>query len=288
MTKIAVVCLLRNECDIVEFFARHIANLCDHIFFLDHQSTDATPLILERLAEEGLPLSVKRLAEPGYYQSAFTTRAVREIARLERFDYIIPLDVDEFPALLERRDLHDCLEEHVAGRSMARWPFETFCPISSGYFDVEAPLTGIFRPRDFESRTFYKIILENAFARDCTVETGNHIAAHPGVQVRPVSIPVALQHFPVRSVSQLANKVKTGSAAFRLAADRRPGDGYHWDVLAHVLGARNFQLSSEELKRVALRYTLLHDDPVPGIAMNKIATLHRDMPWRYRDEARIA
>ena len=56
---LAAVSIVRSECDIIEPFVRHNATFFDRLYILDHRSTDTTPDILRRLADDGLPLVLR-------------------------------------------------------------------------------------------------------------------------------------------------------------------------------------------------------------------------------------
>jgi len=58
--RLAAVTTVRNECDIIESFVRHNAAFLDCFYILDHRSTDATPVILRKLTDEGLPVLLSR------------------------------------------------------------------------------------------------------------------------------------------------------------------------------------------------------------------------------------
>lgn len=47
MTRVAAICMVRNECDIIESFVRHNSAIFDYIYFLNHHSSDTTVEILK-------------------------------------------------------------------------------------------------------------------------------------------------------------------------------------------------------------------------------------------------
>lgn len=93
--KIASISMVKNEADIIESFVRHTLRIVDVMYIMDHQSTDNTWMLLQKLKSEGLPLVLDRYMETAYSQSAITTdlmwRSVKDGA-----DLVVPLDADEF------------------------------------------------------------------------------------------------------------------------------------------------------------------------------------------------
>ena len=67
---LAAVSIVRSECDIIESFVRHNAAFFDRLYILDHRSTDTTPDILRKLADEGLPLALSRESYGIFYDSS--------------------------------------------------------------------------------------------------------------------------------------------------------------------------------------------------------------------------
>ena len=71
---IAAISMVRNEADIIESFVRHTLTFADRLFIGDHNSTDNTVKIIERLKSEGLPISVINLPDIiGHEQAEITT-----------------------------------------------------------------------------------------------------------------------------------------------------------------------------------------------------------------------
>ncbi len=87
---------MRNEQDIIEAFVRHTLAVCDRLLIMDHGSTDATPLILKSLQDEGLALEVIRDDTVGRLQAVFMGRLAQRAAQELQADWILFLDADEF------------------------------------------------------------------------------------------------------------------------------------------------------------------------------------------------
>ena len=130
--KLAAVCMIKNECDVIELFIRINARVVDHFFVIDDGSSDATATILDHLAREGYPITVSHRQTFGYQQAALTNDAVRKIAALD-YDWIMPLDADEFIGPCLKHALN-ALSEDVPGKLMLR----NFIPLEGDYFETRA------------------------------------------------------------------------------------------------------------------------------------------------------
>lgn len=58
MKKIVLVSMVKNEADIIESFVRHSLTYADELIIADHQSSDGTWEMLQKLRAEGLPLTL--------------------------------------------------------------------------------------------------------------------------------------------------------------------------------------------------------------------------------------
>src|SRR5262245_7797715 len=109
--KLAAVTTVRNECDIIESFVRHNVAFVDRLYILDHRSTDTTPKILRELADEGLPLDLSRDDEAVFYQGPKMTRLIKGTLEDRHWDFVLPLDGDEFINLPSRAALEAALSD---------------------------------------------------------------------------------------------------------------------------------------------------------------------------------
>ena len=94
--KIAAVTMVKNESDIIELFIKINSRFFDDIYILDHGSTDQTAKIIKLMKQKGYNLFYTLLDDKIYNQSKITTQAVRQIAKNKMYDYIMPIDADEF------------------------------------------------------------------------------------------------------------------------------------------------------------------------------------------------
>jgi len=215
--------MVKNECDIIEWFIKLNARFVDHFYIIDHNSNDGTDKILRRLEAGGAPITCTRAETVAFEQSRLTTEKVRAVAATNEFDYIVLLDADEFLSTPEGGRLGDYLSKQVSSDQFGTMDWLTFCPVSDHYYDSDNPLYEYFRPRSFEPATFSKVILGNEFAKHCTVAAGNHSAKHKRYKNAGVALDLPLYHVPVRSSQQLIRKAILGDYATQLNTKKKKG-----------------------------------------------------------------
>jgi hypothetical protein len=241
--RLAGIAIIRNECDVVEAFARHNAAVLDRLYIVDNHSGDATPEILQRLAASGLPITLRRDEGFRYYQSAKTTALMKNALEDETWDCLFPLDCDEFLLVDDRGRL----ETEIAGLA----PEEAGLLVSDQYAPMESDETAEPDPvRRITHRTaaepalplFHgKAIAPNALASSPAVAMGegNHhiLLADRRTPERWLSS-ARVAHFPVRSIEQFVAKVVTTRLAWLSRRDYRPALGHHIAVFYEQLRTR--------------------------------------------------
>lgn len=281
IVKIAAVSMVKNEADILELFIRINSRIFDAIYILDHGSTDGTEKIVSALTQQGFQLSYTKLPNLPYAQAEITTNAVHQVASMSQFDFVMPLDADEFICADSDHTFRDMIRQIVSPNGLGLLPWATFCPIKGDYFEAQAPLFENFRQRKVEPEQHYKVILGNEFAKHCSIIMGNHDAMS---EMRPpdvrAPIPFPLFHVPVRSADQIIRKAILGSYALELNPNRKPGQGAHWDMLAREIRHSKLSLTDEQLLSVSLAYAnsgsaeqynaLLQDGSRIGLPSDKI------------------
>ncbi len=246
--KAAAVSMVKNEGDIIELFVKINLRAFEHLYIVDHDSSDGTPAILEKLKDAGHAITVVPFKGIQQSQAQIVTRVVRDAAATGKYDFIVPLDADEFltPPASWLQSLADALGHDRYGKM----PWRTFVPVRGDYFDADAPLHANFRMRSHEPAQYHKIVIPNRLAKTCIIEPGNHsLAGATGIEV-----PFELAHVPVRSSDQLVQKAVIGSHTLSIKRDRLPTEGFHWDVLAREVRAKGYRLADEDLLRIALEY----------------------------------
>jgi hypothetical protein len=220
------------------------------------------------------------------------TQTVRNIASQNIFDYLIPLDADEFICEPYTIDFREILSSNIGSNEAALIPWETYCPTSLDYFNSDSPLYTCFKKRSNEPNQFYKVILGNEFARECVVAEGNHTAfSKIYQQPNKVLLNIKLKHAPVRSSEQLVRKSLMGSYALALKSGRQSGEGYHWDEIASIARNNGYAFGLEQLSNIALHYAapkeamveIDHSSSGIGIKEDKILFSQLSKPSLIRD-----
>ena len=127
--------MVRNECDIIELFIKINSRVFDAIYIVDHMSSDGTKEIISALKMQGFPVEYSQLNCSQFNQAETITNLVRQVAQLNLYDYIVPMDADEF-LCIESNDI----SRWISSKSFGLIPWRTFCPISNEYYAAEAPL----------------------------------------------------------------------------------------------------------------------------------------------------
>jgi Glycosyl transferase family 2 len=290
MGKIAVVTMIRNECDIIELFIKHNLDLVDKIFVIDHFSSDNTPIILDKLRELGLPIETVQAMDVYQNQSNEITTLTRKIAADGEFDHIIPLDADEFLPWMDRRSFRELLKNEIPQDSFGTMYWKTFCPANGETNDQLMSLQSGFFARSHEPIDYPKVILGGKFAKSGTVSAGNHSAKHPYFKRKAIKTSLHLQHLPVRSTPQIVQKALVGSHTLLSSPIRKPGEAFHWIQMADRIREVNYKPSNEVVQEFALAYAVPNDPKnsykTPSLTANPMQ-LSPDHKVQFPDLAKI-
>jgi hypothetical protein len=253
--KIAAVSVILNECDIIELFIRINARVIDRFYIVDNGSSDHTLSILEALKHEGFPITLWRCRSVEYQQDLITTFAMRQAWTEQPFDWVLPLDADEF-IMADRATLETKLRSLPRGVcGSLNWL--TYVPQRSGYFELPNPLYVLFRPRAVECRQMIKIAVPGSLVRAARLTLGNHLAMDASNRPFPSqSVSVRLGHVPVRSSQQIISKAIIGSQKLGLKRNRGPLQGFHWDIIAQTIQQNRYKLDDVQLRPAMLMMTV--------------------------------
>ncbi|WP_158007901.1 glycosyltransferase family 2 protein [Methyloceanibacter marginalis] len=225
---IRAISLIRNERDIWPYVLERALQLFDHIYVVDHQSTDGTEEITKFFAN-AYPKAISRFAlrQQGYYQNQVSNRLARR-AFEDGADWVLFLDADEFYRVNDRAGLEDALATHAetvvsfVWRNLLPSEFGSFCdfPIVQRYFTLNTP------------STFSKVSISAPWATrfpTFQISMGNHGVA-PWRGAQPIAGPPVgeILHVPVRSLERLAFKIDCGISAYEAKANKSPNEGHHW------------------------------------------------------------
>ena len=228
--KIIAISMVKNEMDIIESFVRHTLSFADELLICDHQSTDATRDILEKLRAEGLPLDIRTEYRAAHVQAEVMSNFLREAAEERGADLIVPLDADEFLLPKTPGDVRASLEAlSPEGVYSVNWQF--YVPV--GGTEAEFLLTRPLRRVPGEDECFKCIVGGAAVRRErlCLVE-GSH-SAYKRDDPHHWSVPMerfdgTLAHFYWRSEEQFRAKAVVAwmNIAAKYSVDAVAGGGY--------------------------------------------------------------
>jgi hypothetical protein len=190
----------------------HLNQGVDFVIVTDNNSVDGTREILERFRRMGC-IEVIDQPDDTYDQWRWVTTMARRAATHHGADWVIHSDADEFwwPKAGDLRTVLDA--------------------VPSGYGIVEAPRVNLLPPLDGVGPWFGRMTLRETTSRnslgaalppkvchraeaDVTVEQGNHQLRTTRLTLAPGPHPIVIFHAPLRSWSQLDNKVAKGGAAY--------------------------------------------------------------------------
>src|SRR5262245_61766572 len=205
--RLAAVTMVRNECDIIESFVRHNAAFFDCLYILDHRSTDKTRVILRSLADEGLPMVLSREDSGVFYQGPTMTRLVKGAHADHPWDFVIPLDCDEFVRMPDRAALEAALAD-LDRASIGLWDLVSYVPTAND--DSKEP--DVLRRIVHWAKTIPdlackigKVVIPGAVIAQpgFSLSEGHHSVHVDGKVVPERRLDgLTLAHFPVRSVNQ--------------------------------------------------------------------------------------
>ncbi|WP_296584534.1 glycosyltransferase family 2 protein [Xanthobacter sp.] len=206
--RLAGVSIVRDEADIIEAWVRHNLHFLDHIYIADDGSTDQTTRILEMLLKEGLPISLTREKSPAaYHQGQRTTALIEQVMETAPWDFVFPLDGDEFIVAEDRAALEADLDA-IGGYRLGGLNPRHYLMTDQDDLDEPCPLTRL-RHVAVHDPYIFKVVVPGRLAseRGFAVVDGNHRATKWDVPLPITLLPnVQLAHFPARSEAQLVSK----------------------------------------------------------------------------------
>jgi Glycosyl transferase family 2 len=262
--KLAAVTTVRNECDIIEAFARHNAAFFDRLYILDHRSTDATPRILSNLDEEGLPLTLSHADEAVFYQGPMMTQLIKRTLEDRDWDFVLPLDADEFIHAPNRAELEAVLsglDEATVGLSN----LVNYIPTANDDEDELDVLRRIVhRTRTIPdiSCKIGKVSIPGAIIKQpgFSLNEGHHGVCVDGKPVAERRLDgLSLAHFPVRSAEQFIMRAILCRLSWSLRSDYDPSWGWHYATFIEQLKAKP-AVTAADLTEAALLYVDIYNE----------------------------
>ena len=263
--RIAAVSTVRNECDIIELFVRHNAAFLDCLYILDHRSTDATPVILRKLADEGLPLLLSREDHGIFYQSSKMTQLIKRAFDDYPWDFIIPLDGDEFLRIPDRATLEAALAG-LDGTSLGLSNVMSYIPTEKDDLNEMDVLRRIVHRAttvpDIGCK-IGKVIIPGQLVTHAGFSLNE---GHHGVSIDGKPVPerwldaLNLAHFPVRSIDQFILRTALCRLAWSSRADYNPAWGWQYEKFVELLKSGPIP-SAADLTDAALLYVDIYGQP---------------------------
>lgn len=255
--KIVSITMVKNEVDIIESFVRYHLNVVDEMIILDNFSSDETPLIINKLIDEGLPIIFLTDSNNNYAQS-FKMNMLLDMAFNEQgADIVCVLDVDEFLISTNNINPRDILKNlDLNEYYLAKWI--TYIPTENDSYDFFIPKR-ITHIRDENLERFYKVIVTKEVYNNFSpkLEMGNHDLIFPDDETPQKNIDCNLRvaHFPIRSREQCISKVIVGwPNLISINTEHKPW-GWHWKKIFDKIKINQF-LTNEDLKDFAKYYAL--------------------------------
>lgn len=212
----------KNEADIVETFVRYTMNYAYKMVIVDNGCTDGSREILEKLIEEGFNIEIFTEANVFYEQMFLENKYIRKINATEEFDYLVPVDVDEF---LYPQNGNWSIFEGLPQNQISIIEWKTYC------LDEEKSIQNIFEDIDYVRygvKEFTKVIIPKSLIREgFFVTMGHHDVAGIKENERNICDAIWMAHFPVRSRKQIQFKVYQGILA-QLMSSYHSVVAFHW------------------------------------------------------------
>lgn len=254
--RLCAATFIANESDIVEAFVRHTLDFVDRIHIVFHNSFDSSRAIVERLAADGLPVTFEEDAEPGFRRERMADALARRLANSGQWDFVLPLDADEFIVATDRAALEAELSAAPAdGALSVAWL--CYAPTASDDAADGNPITRIRHRLRVPHPRFRKVFFRAAAldGGDVYLADGNHYLLSRSGRAVPETAAkgVFLAHYPIRSAQQFVSKVRMGAVARELSDDFTENQSRHWRALAADRALRP-DMPCEKLTALAIDY----------------------------------
>jgi hypothetical protein len=267
--KLAAVTTVRNECDIIESFVRHNAAFFDRLYILDHRSTDTTPKILRELVDEGLPLQLSHDDNAVFYQGPTMTRLIKRAMSDQDWDFVLPLDGDEFIQSPNRAALEATLsglDQSTIGLS----DLVNYIPTANDNASEKDVLRRIgHRTKTIPaiSCKIGKVSIPGAVIKQSgfSLNEGHHGVCIDGKPITERRLDgLSLAHFPVRSADQFILRAIMCRLSWTSRSDYNPSWGWHYGTFIEQLKKKP-AVSAADLTEAALLYVDIYNgsDPIP-------------------------
>ncbi|MBR6228826.1 MAG: glycosyltransferase family 2 protein [Eubacterium sp.] len=225
---ITAIGMIKNAADIIETFIRCNSMVCDNFVLLDNMSDDNTPVILQKLIEEGFRIEVIPDKESAYKQQEKMMMLLDYVMEHYESDFIIPLDDDEIITSDTDMDVKEYIES-LDRDKLHFYLWRNYVPTE------EDDPSEICVPKRLnfcygsKMKTFPKVILSRRVVeKDHPIlQMGNHNVDGTDAE-KVILYNLHLAHYPCRSEAQIASKALVGWTNLLALPNRRECDGFHW------------------------------------------------------------
>lgn len=224
---ITVVTMAKNEENLIESFVRHALSFADNIVIYDHNSTDGTGAILKELKKEfgeRILLWQEEEVTLKIVNQEVYNRMTRYAFQTMSSEMVLPLDADEFPIRMEKKDVREYLQQ-LDKTKCYRVHFMPFAIPEEWRTDVFAPLLFTKRKKLNANTDFKMILLKEPYDKyQIFLGLGNHEIGHE--RNKDMEVPIEdlfpeffYAHFPFRSKEHLENKLILRQLALEMRTD---------------------------------------------------------------------
>jgi cell division protein FtsB len=216
MKKIFVITTVKNESDIIESFCRYNLTYCDGILvYENHQSSDNTREIIQKLVSEGLPVFFED--EEKMHNEVGKNMLAQLAVSKYGADLVIALDADEFlyhTDGLNPRDTLEAMREDVEYQSIWRtYIYEKEPEIELGFMPnnfAHYRNPAMEDPKKYER---HKKVLASRYLltdKQAALSYGTHFLIYPEIRQENIRTEICeklvFAHFPIRSEAQVKTK----------------------------------------------------------------------------------
>ncbi len=211
--KLAMTLTARDVEDVIEAnLLYHLAQGVDVLIVTEHASVDRTPEILERYAATG-KIQLLRESAKEFDHSSVVTRMARMAASEFDADWVIHNDADEFwwPKIGTLKEVFDAVPTPFGSLRAPRFNMRPH-PERNGPFHQTmcvADVRSLKEPRPGQPKRIKTVPpkIAHRAQMDVVVGEGNHRARGTGLAPVPDWSPIAIFHYPVRSLAQARRKL---------------------------------------------------------------------------------
>lgn len=252
--KTTLISMVKNEQGIIEIFSAHVLSLFDRIIFIDHLSSDGTRKYIKTLSEKHPNLECYVFDEPGYYQSELMTWTAQNLVESKTPGWVFFLDADEFLPF-KSKDEFDHKLSQFQSYPVISMPWLNLVPIN---MEDGLILNQLFlkpsKPSPFRKIAFQPSLIS---LKDYFISQGNH-ALFVGTRSSKVKFPAknsfSIYHLPIRTKTQLREKILQGIESYRQMGSNRGGKtGSHWEEIYRIMEANS--LTNEMMAGIAAKYS---------------------------------